>query len=357
MRASLFWPAGVMILSSEDGNISWKLNDLIHASRRAAYRRYESLEHSDKGQEFLPWTPTMLKLIDDQIVEAGAVGEQTDSVIDLPDEKESLEPIIEEKLVPEEEMISKIQDSYQTGFDEGKAATESDLADKFLKLDKLLEGFTSVKENLEDFHSPLVKLSLALANHLVRAELRLDGAAIEELVRQSLSAIESSTENAVVVYLAEEDFEHADNILGETYPNVKFEIDHDLSSGSLRVVMDGTAIEDLIENRLDALSDQLFRSQNHLNTDRQQLLDSDINNGGEKLINSDGEVSDPSDTMISKPIALADDEHDLKNENLIDEMSSPSFPEDSRVEITATEDSSSTSLEEVEFDSENNDDH
>ena len=57
-----------MILSSEDGNVSWKLNDLIHASRRAAYRRYESLEHSDKGQEFLPWTPTMLKLIDDQIV-------------------------------------------------------------------------------------------------------------------------------------------------------------------------------------------------------------------------------------------------------------------------------------------------
>ena len=357
MRASLFWPAGVMILSSEDGNVSWKLNDLIHASRRAAYRRYESLEHTDKGQEFLPWTPTMLKLIDDQIVEAGAVDEQTDSVADLPDAKESLEPIIEEKLVPEEEMISKIQDSYQTGFDEGKAATESDLADKFLKLDKLIEGFTSVKENLEDFHSPLVKLSLALANHLVRAELRLDGAAIEELIRQSLSAIESSTENAVVVYLAEEDFEHADNILGETYPNVKFEIDHDLSAGSLRVVMDDTSIEDLIENRLDALSDQLFRSQNHLNPDRQQPLDSDINNGGEKLINSDGDVSDPSDAMISKPIASADDEHDLKNENLIDEMSSPPFPEESRVEITATEDGSSTPPEEVEFDSENSDDH
>ena len=357
MRASLFWPAGVMILSSEDGNVSWKLNDLIHASRRASYRRYESLEHSDKGQEFLPWTPTMLKLIDDQIVEAGTDEQQVDSAIDLPDEKESLEPTVEEKLVPEEEMISKIQESYQRGFDEGKAATESDLADKFLKLNKLIEGFTSFKENLDGFHSPLVKLSLALANHLVRAELRLDGTAIEELVRQSLSAIESSTENSVVVYLAEEDFEHADNILGETYPNVKFEIDHDLSSGSLRVVMDDTSIEDLIENRLDALSDQLFRSQNQLNPGRQQLLGSDINNDGETLISPDEEVSDPSDTTISKPITSADDEHDLKNENLIDEMSSPPLPEESSAEITANEDGSGKAPEEVEFDSENNDDH
>ena len=169
------------------------------------------------------------------------------SAIDLPDEKESAEPVVEEKLVPEEQMLSKIQESYQTGFDEGKAATESDLANKFLKLDKLIEGFTSFKENLVGFHSPLVKLSLALANQLVRAELRLDGTAIEELVRQSLAAIESSTESSIVVYLAEEDFEHSDNILGETYPNVKFEIDHDLSSGSLRVVMDDTSIEDLIE--------------------------------------------------------------------------------------------------------------
>ena len=346
-----------MILSSEDGNVSWKLNDLIHASRRATYRRYESLEHSDKGQEFLPWTPTMLKLIDDQIVEAGAEDQQTDSAIDLPDEKESAEPVVEEKLVPEEQMLSKIQESHQTGFDEGKAATESDLADKFLKLDKLIEGFTSFKENLEGFHSPLVKLSLALANHLVRAELRLDGTAIEELVRQSLSAIESATENSVVVYLAEEDFEHADNILGETYPNVKFEIDHDLSPGSLRVVMDDTSIEDLIENRLAALSDQLFISQNQLNPGLQQTLGPDINNDGEKLVSPEGEVSDPSDTIISKPIASADDEHDLNSENLTNEMPSPLLSDESSVEITATEDVSGKTPEEAEFDSENNDDH
>lgn len=357
MPASLFWPEGVMILSSEDGNVSWKLNDLIHASRRAAYRRYESLEHSDKGQEFLPWTPTMLKLIDDQIVEAGAEDQQTDSAVDLPDEKESAEPVVEEKLVPEAQMLSKIQESYQTGFDEGKAAIESDLADKFLKLDKLIEGFTSFKENLEGFHSPLVKLSLALANQLVRAELRLDGTAIEELVRQSLAAIESSTESSVVVYLAEEDFEHADNILGETYPNVKFEIDHDLSSGSLRVVMEDTSIEDLIENRLTALSDQLFSSQNQLNPGRQQLLGPDINNDVEELVSPEREVSDPSDTIISKPIASADDENDLNSENLTNEMPSPLLSDESSVEITAAEDDSDKTTEEAEFDSENNDDH
>ena len=351
MRASLFWLVEVMILSNEDGNVSWKLNDLIHASRRAAYRRYESLEHSDKEQEFMPWTPTMLKLIDDQLVEDDAEKQQAEDALDA---EESSEPVVEEKLVPEEQMIAEVAESYQRGIDEGKAAIESELADKFLKLDKFIDGFTSVQGNLEDFHAPLVKLSLALANHLVRAELKLDGAVINELVRQSLSAIENSGEDSVVVYLAKEDFEHAENILSDTYPHVKFEVDEDLSLGSLRVVMDDTSIEDLIENRLDALSDQLFRPQQELNPDRQQLIDPEANTDGERLAGHEGNVSGTSDTVMSEPITSVDDEDDFKDESTIDDVSSLSELEESNIEIPATEDDVQSRSEEVDIDTGDN---
>ncbi len=340
-----------MILSNQDGNVSWKLNDLIHASRRASYRRYESLEHADKEQEFLPWTPTMLKLIDDQIVEANIEEEQNEPSSDSLDEKECLEPVVEEKLVSEEKMIAEVQESYQKGYDEGKAVIESELSDKLNKLEQFIDGFTNAQENLEDFHSPLVKLSLAIANQLVRAEIRLDAAVINELVRQSLSAIESTSEDTVVVYLAEEDLEHANNILAETFPNVKFEIDNELSSGSLRVVMDDTAIEDLIENRLNALSDQLFQPQQESNLGHQQIIDPATNSDGETLVSPEEKESGFADTMISKPITSAENENDLEVENSINEPSSPTEIEEPEMLSITTEDEdkkSATTFEEVD---------
>ena len=346
-------------MSSEDGNVSWKLNDLIHASRRAAYRRYESLEHADKEQEFLPWTPTMLKLIDDQIVESDTNEGPKDSSSDTHDDDESLAPVIEEKLVPEEQMMAKVQESYQRGFEEGKVSTESELADKFLKLDKFIQGFADIQGNLEEFHSPLVKLSLAIANHLVRAELRLDAAAIHELVSQSLSAIDKSSEEAVVVYLPEEDFEDAERVLVDAYPSVKFEIDSELSLGSLRVVMDDTSIEDLIENRLDALAEQLFRKRNQIASSPQQFAESDKHDA-EKLISIDDDLTGSSNTNVSRPISSPNDDFELIDEDSIDETSEPSVTQDSNVEIITTEEgvgtAPSSAPEEVGFESDDNED-
>ena len=76
------------------------------------------------------------------------------------------------------------------------------------------------------------------------------------------------------------------------------------------------------------------------------------------MVSPEREISDPSDTTISKPIASADDdENDLNSENLTNEMPSPLLSDESSVEITAAEDDSDKTTEEAEFDSENNDDH
>ena len=279
-----------MTLSNEDSNVSWKLNELIHASRRAAYRRYESLEHTDKEQEFVPWSPTMLKLIDDQIVELESNDQETEEVPENPEENDDSE-VIEEQLIAESQVMLQVQESYQRGFEEGKAAAESEFSGKLLELEKLINGFTSAQSNLESFHSPLVKLALALANHLARAELTLNKTAIEELIQQSLAAIENSGEGQIIVFLSEDDLVGAESVLNEKYGQIKFEIDNSLSPGSVRVVMDDTLIEDLIENRLDSLANQILKTDTIISSDNQLVAEDEGEPKEDKLVDDTDENS------------------------------------------------------------------
>ncbi len=322
-------------MSKDTENVSWKLNELIHASRRAAYRRYESLEHTEKGQEFVPWSPTLVKLLDDQITENEEESTQEDSTLS---EEAVTADAPEETLVPEEEMIAKVRESYEKGFDEGKAKTEADYAQKSLEIDNLIDGFKNAQSDLDEFHSPLVKLSLALAKHLTRAELNLNSAAVGELVSKSLSEIESSREGAIVVFLSEDDLDGAENILGERFPDVRFEVDEDLSSGSLRVVMDDTSIDDLIENRLESLAHQVFGM-----SERNSQKNQTIAVGDESNVNAEpaeaGDVERENVSLESK--SLAEEESMNEPDDSIDGESDSSV---------ADEDYASGAVDEIDTD-------
>ena len=143
---------------------------------------------------------------------------------------------------------------------EGKQEAEQAMADQLAQDRALLAKVVASLQNLaadqEQLFEPLKRLALHLAEQLVRAELNLSGAAIEQLVRQCLTHLDQAADKAVV-FLNPEDLERFQG-LGDAVDGLRLEADARLRQGSVRVEIDDSLVEDLIEHRLEGLSRQLL---------------------------------------------------------------------------------------------------
>jgi len=99
---------------------------------------------------------------------------------------------------------------------------------------------------------------LHLAEQLVRGELTLATSAVERLVDAAIKDIEQQGEGPIVVSLSAADHEQFTRHLSSDLEHISLRIDPELSRGSVRISMDDSAVEDLIETRLKALSDKLL---------------------------------------------------------------------------------------------------
>lgn len=146
------------------------------------------------------------------------------------------------------------------GRTEGKLEAEQALADEQAHDRALLTNVVGSLQNLaanqEQLFEPLKRLALHLAEQLVRAELNLSGAAIEQLVRQCLAHLDQPGDKAVV-YLHPDDLERLRR-LGDAAKGLRLEADARLQPGSVRVEVNDSLVEDLIEHRLEVLSRQLL---------------------------------------------------------------------------------------------------
>jgi flagellar biosynthesis/type III secretory pathway protein FliH len=118
--------------------------------------------------------------------------------------------------------------------------------------------FRSAQANTAEFHQPLLRLSLHLAQQLVRGELSLSSAAVERLIKGVLEDLEQQGEGPVVVYMNPLDRQSLSASLEGELDDLDLRGDQQLCRGSLRLSMDDSAIEDLLEHRLNSLSDALL---------------------------------------------------------------------------------------------------
>ena len=143
---------------------------------------------------------------------------------------------------------------------EGKLEAEQAQADEQAHDRTLLANVVGSLQNLaadqEQLFEPLKRLALHLAEQLVRAELTLSGAAIEQLVRQCLAHLDQPADKAVVC-LHPDDLERLRR-LGDATKGLRLEADARLQPGSVRVEVNDSLVEDLIEHRLEVLSRQLL---------------------------------------------------------------------------------------------------
>jgi len=244
-------------LSDSDSKIHWRLNDLLRAGKKA--KEFAAVSWSDPKEQdnsrFIQWQPGAPQQIENDIpldLGALAVGDTAEEPKTLP-ESTSIESVDIQAA-----MTKAKEEAFEAGIIEGKA--EAERAHGLIKnaLKDLIERIRVNEGNIREFHDPLKKLAVHLAEQLIRGELTISSKAIERLVNQALEDIEHQGPEEIVVTLHPEDLSSLGKTADVFKGSIEFRSDSHLSRGSVRVTMGDSAIEDLIERRLQNIVENLY---------------------------------------------------------------------------------------------------
>jgi len=165
-------------------------------------------------------------------------------------------------------------------------------------LNDTLRNFTDKPEALFE---PVKRLAVHISEQLVLAELNLSGQAIERLVQRCLDELDMHGQSPIVVELNPQDKARLQDIGTDVLNNMQLHAVPSLHPGSVRVVVNDTQIEDLIENRLQAMANRL------LNQPEQWREQSAFFR--QPLAQRDGQIEDVPQRMVFEEPAKEDD-HD-----------------------------------------------
>ena len=149
----------------------------------------------------------------------------------------------------------------EEGFDAGYAQAQSELKKEhdtqIEALQKLNAGVQELANDSDALFEPLHKLALHLAEQLVRGELTQSGLAISRLVDNALREMAGSGEKVVMVQLNPDDLELYRPLVAQLGDSMTLRSNTALKRGSVRVSLDGSVVEDLIERRIEGLGKSL----------------------------------------------------------------------------------------------------
>ncbi|PIT74779.1 FliH/SctL family protein [Limnohabitans sp. G3-2] len=215
------------------------------------------------------------------------------------------------------------EESYQRGLLEGQAKVRDEYEAERSKEREIVRHLgielRSISQDPQRFFEPLKRLSLHLAEQLVRAELQLSGQAIHNLVQACIQQLDHTVE-PVHVSVHPEDLERLKEMGKSVTDHMQLEADTLLRPGSVRVRVQDSVVQDLIENRLEPLARRLlaqpeaWMQQSSLVKDRAEAMPADTpsRDWSRQLVDvEDVEDSDIKTASPSQPAPpTLDDTHD-----------------------------------------------
>jgi len=161
------------------------------------------------------------------------------------------------------------EEGFTRGFEEGRATLRTEVEAELVDLqrrdrdvvDELQRALNALKHQPETLFEPLKRLALHLAEQLVLAELTLEPKAIERLVQRCIDELGNQDEAPVVVALNPADVSLLQALrqrAGMGNGEWKLHPDPELMPGSVRASAQDAVVEDLIENRIEALACNLL---------------------------------------------------------------------------------------------------
>ena len=257
-------------LSNSKSSVSWRLNGLLRASQKAKAFAATSWQNSADGQQpsaFIKWHPQVLggsaedsdNLMSDKqaSVSGDALPADSDSQAERP-EQQLAEQQRQEQEITEAAHQQAIREAFEEGHQRGTEESEAKLDAARTSFEELTQSIRAAQQDMNNFYDPLKKLALHLAEQLVRGELAQSSAVIERLISEALKDVEQQGEAPIILYLNPEDKGKFSATLDGELDSLDLRADPQLSPGSVKVSIDDSAIEDLIEHRLDSLSQSLL---------------------------------------------------------------------------------------------------
>ncbi len=151
--------------------------------------------------------------------------------------------------------------AYNEGLEAGRAQAREELQKEhdaqITQLKALQEALQKLSFDADALFEPVKKLTVHLAEQLVRGELAQSPQTISRLVDNSLRELNASGEKAVIVHLNHEDLESYRPLVAQFGDSMILRPDSLLERGSVRVSLDGSVVEDLMQRRIDGLKKSL----------------------------------------------------------------------------------------------------
>ena len=154
------------------------------------------------------------------------------------------------------------QEAWQQGMEEGlRQAREEHEAARHKESEVLRHlgiELRSLQQDPQRFFEPLKRLALHIAEQWVRGELQVSGHAIDQLVQQCLAQLDPAGEQ-VHVDLNPADLQRLQALGEQANANLLLQADPQLREGSVRVRLNESVVQDLIEHRIEAMARQLLQ--------------------------------------------------------------------------------------------------
>ena len=267
----------------------WSVDPLLN-SKVQAPRFLRTQWDEASARSFGPWrVAEKVEPTDGLTTELAATGTGTDgasalSDSDLTASEEALSPAEPESQWTEAALDALRNEAYQRGLLEGQAKVREEYETERSKERELMRHLgielRSIGQDPQRFFEPLKRLSLHLAEQLVRAELQLSGQAIHNLVQACIQQLDHAVA-PVHVSVNPEDLQRLKEMGKSVTDHMQLEADSLLRPGSVRVRVQDTVVQDLIENRLEPLARRLlaqpevWMQQSSLVKDRAEALPAD----------------------------------------------------------------------------------
>jgi len=340
----------VRVLSNSKSSVSWRLNGLLRARQKAkafAATSWDNSDPSGRPSKFTKWQPQVLsgpgqdtggELLDEQ-----SPASEDSPAADSDSQQESAEEQFAEQQRQEQEVTQAahqqaIREAFEEGYQRGTDESEAKLAAAKTSFDELTESIRAAQQDMTGFYDPLKKLALHLAEQLVRGELAQSSTVIERLISEALKDVEQQGEAPIILYLNPGDKDKFTATLDGEMDSLEVRADPQLSSGSVKLSIDDSAIEDLIEHRLDSLSQGLLGQP--MTSTRPEFDNNFANQVEEKVLEGAVELEPTEETDIQPELQPIAEEVDLHTDPIPeDEPSAEAFKEATELDSSSPEDS------------------
>ena len=149
-------------------------------------------------------------------------------------------------------------DALAKALEEQKTELTQVLQEQLGLLGQLHDKLRAFSNDPQALFEPVKRLALHISEQLVLAELTISGQAIERLVQRCLDEIDLHGQSAVTVELNPQDKARLEDLGAEVIKQMQLQAVPGLHPGSVRLVVNDSQIEDLIEHRLQAMANRLL---------------------------------------------------------------------------------------------------